>query len=763
MQEHSQYQDIVLIGGGHSHAIVLQKWAENPLPGARLTLVSPLIQSAYSDMLPGMIAGHYRYNDIQIDLPRLCRAAGARFIHACAHQINLADRTVSLLGRPDLPFDLLSLDVGATPNRNIPGSELAIPIKPISHFHRYWQQLKQQIHTNHQPFKLGVVGGGASGCELAMAMAWALEEQVYSGRVELHVLQAGQKIPQDYPLLARSLVAREFARLKVLAHRNWRVSEITPHGVHSDEGQFLALDKVVLCTEASAPPWLTESELVLDDSGFLLTDDCLRAQGQRHIFASGDVASIHSNPAAKSSATALQQGRVLYHNLRATLLNRPLKHFRPTRAALSVLSCGNRRAIATHSGLATVGRLIWLAKDYSNREFVRRINAQASTPAPVNSWPDFLRGSALRPGQRIISRRLAMATNQPLASGANESLPPTATPLNVPAGKSLIQHSQQLRAPVSDPWLFGRLAALHTLSPLFAAQAQPINAQALVTLPQGAPEIARRDLRQLLDGAQKELDRYHCALSGGNNSEGTSLQLGLIINALADRQAVPDATGARAGDCLILSKPIGNGALLAADAQGRGRARWLQPALDAMLQSNAPSAEVFANHKASAVTTVANLGLLGHLLEILQWRQSIRSDEQGHSRLLGASLFADALPLLPGASYCAEKGFQATSYRDNARAFGALQNPAAWQADTYLPLLADPQFCGGLLATVPAESTDACITALHAAGSYHAAVIGFIDELPVGGDQFHCAPQPVHLARNGDWKKMAERYSELVP
>ncbi|MFV8784307.1 FAD-dependent oxidoreductase [Microbulbifer sp. SA54] len=762
MQEHSQYQDIVLIGGGHSHAIVLQKWAEKPLPGARLTLVSPQVQSAYSDMLPGMIAGHYSYNQIQIDLPRLCRAAGARFIHACAHQINLAERKISLLGRPDLDFDLLSLDVGATPNRSIGGSELAIPIKPSSHFHRYWQQLKQQILTDHKPLKLGVVGGGVGGCELAMAMAWALEEQVYSGRVELHVLQAGHKIPQGYPLFARRLVAREFARLRVHAHRNWRVSEITHRGVHSDEGQFLPLDKVVLCTEASAPPWLAESDLVLDEDGFLLTDDCLRAQGQRHIFAAGDVASIHSRPAPKSSASALQQGRVLYHNLRATLLNRPLKHFRPRHTAPTLLTCGSRRAIAAHSGLAAAGSLLWRAKDYFNRQFVHKINALGAASVPGSAWPEFLRAGSLRPGQQLNSRRLASAISQALPVGACDFALPSTTPLNVPAGKSLIQHTQQLCAPVSDPWLFGRLAALHTLSPLLTARAQPVSAQALVSLPQGAPEIARRDLRQLLDGAQKELEQHQCALSGGSNSGGGSLQLGLIINALADRQSPAGAAGARAGDCLILSKPLGNGTLLAAHAQGYGRARWHQQAVDTMLQSNAPAAEVFASHGASSVVTVASRGLLGHLLELLQWRQNLRSDATGQTSLLGASLFADALPLLAGASYCAQKGIQPNLYRDNARAFGALQNPAAWQADIYLPLLADPQFCGGLLATVPAESADACIAALHAAGCYHSAVVGFIDELPADSDQFHLAPQPVHLTRNGDWKKMAERYSEPV-
>ncbi|WP_299596543.1 selenide, water dikinase SelD [uncultured Microbulbifer sp.] len=807
MGEHPNYQDIVLIGGGHSHAVFLQLWAKKPLPGVRLTLVSPQVQSAYSGMLPGMIAGHYGFSDIHIDLPRLCRAAGARFVQACAHHIDPVEKRVSLLGRPDLEYDLISLDVGATPCRKIPGSDLAIPVKPVGHFHRYWQQLKHQVHGEHQPLRLGIVGGGLGGCELAMAMSWALEEQIYSGRVEIHLLHAGNRLPEEYALLARRMVARELGRLKIRTHRNWRVAEITHRGVHNDEGEFLALDKVLLCTEAGAPPWLAQSGLALDDGGFVQVDAFLRTVQHPSVFAAGDVASPltadkteHST--SRSARNALDQGPVLYHNLRATLLEQPLKPYRATKRFFSLLSCGSQRAIAARGGFSCAGRLLWLWKDHRDRQLMRRfeslpvagIKPQRALAAPALSalWHNLvpraphgleqrdnisiagLRNcdtTAVR-GTELLDRTLSsLPQPQPIASTlarGNE-----AAVIKLPSGKLLAQSSDQLRAPVADPWLFGRLSALHALSSLISTQVQPHTAQALVTLPHGAPELAARDLQQLLDGAARELNQHNCALNGGSTTEGPALQLGLTINGVTE-PGQPDARAElQAGDCLILTKPLGIGTLLAAERQGKAHGRWIQQALELMLQSNATAADIFASNDAHAISTINDAGLLGRLLEILQYQGHHTSHHRSHpadleqsnhpSELrLGASLFADALPLLPGATYCAEHGLLAHLHSHNARSYTALQNPAAWRAKPLLPLLVDPQICGGLLGAVPVEFAEDCLTALQASGCRHAAIIGVVDELPTSSDQLLCAPQPIHLAQGGDWKKLARRHSELI-
>ncbi|WP_193161839.1 selenide, water dikinase SelD [Microbulbifer hainanensis] len=759
MQQHPNYQDIVLIGGGHAHAMVLRMWAMNPLPGARLTLVSPQVQTAYSGMLPGLVAGHYSLDETHIDLVRLCRAAGARFIQACAHRIDADAQRISLLGRPDLEYDLLSLDVGATPARDLPGSELAMPIKPIGHFHRHWQQLQEQARNSRTSLKLGVVGGGAGGCELAMAMAHALEEQVYSGRVEVHLIHAGGAVPQGYPLMARRLMERELRRSGVKLHCNWPVAAIDDRGVRAESGETLALDEVFLTTNACAPPWLADSGLTLDAQGFVRVDKTLRAEGRDNVFATGDVASFTPYPLPKAGVYAVRQGPVLFHNLRAALTGAPAKEFRPQKQFLSLLSCGEQRAIAVRNGIAVVGGALWRWKNHIDTTFMRRFSA-----LPVDMDTD-RRPRLFAPHQQVIDERSGVTLSAMRCNGcgakvgadvlhrALAKLPPQksafllrgagddAAVMELPEDKLLVQSSDQLRAPVEDPWLFGRLAALHALSDLFAMHARPIAAQALVTLPLAAAEISRRDLQQLLDGAVHELNRHQCVLSGGHTAEGTEMQLGLTVNGLADSEQLLEKTGARAGDCLILSKPLGVGTILAAEGLGEARGRWVQKALETMLQSNASAAELCAQHGARALTDVTGFGLLGHLLEMLDGE-------------LGAALIAERLPLIPGAAHCAEHGWLSSLHPQNATFYHRIQNPLEWRDLPQWPLLADPQTCGGLLAAVPAPQAQACVVAMQRSGLRQAAIIGIV-EAPGKG-----AEQPVRLLRSADWQELTREVAE---
>nr|WP_010130226.1 selenide, water dikinase SelD [Microbulbifer agarilyticus] len=793
MHKQTHCQDLVLIGGGHSHLVLLQQWAKQPLPGVRLTLVSPQVQSPYSPMVPGLIAGHYSHSDIHIDLPRLCQAAGARFIHACAHNIDPLENRVSLLGRPDLAFDFLSLAVGASPCHDIPGSELAVPVKPIGQFYRYWEQLRQQIHRKHQPLKLGIIGGGAGGCELAMAIACALEEPLYSGRVELHLVQSGKKIPADFPLLARRLAAREMARLKIQVHSNWRVTEITARGIYSDEGRFIALDKVLLCTESSAPPWLAQAGLAIDQRGFVQVDDYLRSISHPHIFAAGDVAGT-SAAQPKSSQAARQQGPTLFHNVRAALQDASLKSYRPRGRFLQRLSCGDQQAITAYRGLAAASTLFWHAKDRADRHFVDQINhlplsrfvrsraASVHRAVDENTLGDGALGSDLF--DQALARLAQSATKQSttnqsttketreedaLACARSSALTPTTSALEVPDDKLLVQHAEQLCAPVQDPWLFGRLAAQHSLSPLFALQAQPVSAQALVTLPTQLPNasaaLASRDLQLILDGAARELNQYDCTLAGGQLLEGPAAQIGLTLNGSGNRSLLTGRGRVHAGDCLILTKPLGNGALFAAQAQGKARARWLQQALDTMLQSNLTAANIFVRNRVRVMTPVHRAGLLGQVVEILRWHAQPLGDAMhpAQAASLGVSILADALPFLTGATYCAEHAVLSYLHQHNARNYRAIQNPGFWQGKPHLPMLVDPQICGGLLGAVPAQHADQCISALHAAGWRHAAVIGFVDTLGMeSGPHPHAISQPIYLAKGSDWKQLATNHAAVT-
>lgn len=153
-------QDLVLVGGGHSHALALRMLAMNPLPETRLTLVSPDSLAAYSGMLPGLIAGHYQVEDTHVDLPRLCQWAGVRFIRARVTALDSRLNRLMLDDGSTLDYDWLSLDIGSTPALDlVPGArEFAIAVKPVASFRARWQQALDHWPQQDKAVKVSVVG-----------------------------------------------------------------------------------------------------------------------------------------------------------------------------------------------------------------------------------------------------------------------------------------------------------------------------------------------------------------------------------------------------------------------------------------------------------------------------------------------------------------------------------------------------------------------------------------------------------------------------
>ena len=295
-------------------------------------------------------------------------------------------------------------------------------------------------------------------------------------------------------------------------------------------------------------------------------------------------------------------------------------------------------------------------------------------------------------------------------------------------GRLLAQSVDQVRSFVDDPWLFGRIATIHALSDLYAARSVPQSAMVIATLPWGGESIMRRELSQLMQGVTLELARAGCALSGGHSAEGLETSLGFVVNGYSPGAGEPGAAGPRAGDCLILTKPLGTGVILAAAMRARAAGPVLDTALVSMLQSNARAAEIFGNHGVRAMTDVTGFGLGGHLLTLLR--------PSGLSCLLQA----DAVPALPGAMALHAEGIRSSLHDANLRMLQGGGVVGASDAAPGRELLADPQTSGGLLAAIPPGEVPGCLKALQRAGYGWASRIGTLADRTDGDHLIACGP-----------------------
>lgn len=360
---------VLLGGGGHAHVHVLAELAKAPLPGADVTLVTPFARQMYSGMLPGWMAGHYTIDQIVIPLPALAQAARVTMLEGRITALDAGARRATLADGRVLEYDLLSLDTGPVMDRDlVPGArEHALFLRPVEHFVRLYEALIERALK--APLDLAVVGAGAAGVEVALALAWRLQRSGSAARVSL-VAGAEGPLPGfadgvRQPLLA----ALKRHRVTVLPHT---CAAIETGRLTLSNGTRVACDVALMAIGTSAPPWLRGSGLALDERGFVATGATLQSTSHAEVFAAGDVASRVDAPHPKSGVYAVRAGPPLALNLRRAVGGGALQPYLPQRRTLYLLSTGRKHAVASWGHWSATGRWVWWWKDRIDRGFIAR-------------------------------------------------------------------------------------------------------------------------------------------------------------------------------------------------------------------------------------------------------------------------------------------------------------------------------------------------------------------------------------------------------
>jgi selenide,water dikinase len=366
---------LLLLGGGHSHVEVLRQFGVRPIAGVDITLVSPVRFAPYSGMLPGLIAGHYKHHECHIDLERLARFAGARFLRTLSHDVDPARREVVLAEGPTIRYDILSIDVGSTSAMaGIPGAaENAIAVRPVETLLQAWNALIERAGANGLGM-LAVVGGGAAGVELLLAMQYRLAQLFERSTVRFVLVTDTDRLLIGHDPKVHSAFERILSERQIELHFVSRIARVEPNVVVMANGQRIAADAIVWVTGAGASPRLSETGLALDTAGFIAVNEHLQSISSPAVFAAGDCATIGGYAYPKSGVYAVRQGPPLAANLRRSLAGVPLIAYRPQHRALALISTGDKYAVASCGPLVFESAWVWRWKDYIDRRFMAKYN-----------------------------------------------------------------------------------------------------------------------------------------------------------------------------------------------------------------------------------------------------------------------------------------------------------------------------------------------------------------------------------------------------
>ncbi len=712
---------LVLAGGGHTHALLLLRWAMYPKlrPKGLITLISRKSTTFYSGMVPGLIAGYYLPDEAIIDLAFLANQAGAAFVSAEIIGISSNSKLLLLKDRPSINFDIISINVGAeTPQLNNVllyknRLDLIIPIKPLE-TSLAW--IKKQDSKNSESIQntLTIVGAGHTGVEVALA----LRKRWPRRKIQI-------KVNDGQPKLT-------FRRALLKANIEIITSETCANG------------PILLCTGSRPAKWIQESSLPVDNQGRLLTTRTLQVVNHPDLFAAGDCAVLCKDIRPPSGVWAVRAATPLAKNLEAYAYKQTLVDWRPQRRALQLIGgCINSNKSVAWAvwGKWIIGpfRLLWFWKELIDRKFISRFDLTLPMQKTKNLPQEmmFCKGCAAKVAALPLQKALKKANLFELGEY------PVDASFVDPISKygRIIQSVDGFPALVSDPWLNGRITALHACSDIWARGGTVISAQAVITVPAVSTTLQQELLAQTLEGIQSALKPQGAELLGGHTLEARhpspspislGVQIAITVNGLLrEGRAAWSKGGMEPGDILLLSRKLGSGVIFAAAMVGSIHPKDLEAVRDELETSQYDSfmllqelQEKYPEKKLiNACTDVTGFGLLGHLGEMIKTTNFQRKFNREPS--IFVQLYGNLIPAYNGSLELLNNGFYSTlspSNRVSLELLGSYENDSKvvelitgkscngfYNRKSLIELIVDPQTCGPLLISCPSEIAEELI------------------------------------------------------
>ena len=687
--------DLVLIGGGHSHIMLMMELLKKPIQGNRITLISNEIDTPYSGMIPGFIEGIYSWRETHIDLYKLCFKLDIRFIHSEVLEISANNKEIILKNRPKIKFDVLSINIGIQSNyKTIKGAlKYCIPVKPIS---KLSKNFLSEIKKNNN---IAFIGGGSASVELALGLQKRFKNT--KSNLKISIVTGKNGLLSSFPIKTRKIAKQTLQNSQINVIEKVGVTEVQKDKLILSDKTILKIDKSILSTNAMAPEWIEKSDIILNSNNFIIVNDKFQTN-YNYVFAAGDIVDFNNQNLNKSGVFAVKSGKPLAKSIRRFIQKKVAVPFKFNKHYLSIIGLSNGLAIATKYNFTFTSRFSFLLKKLIDQQFVKKFNNlnldnNYTFKNLFKIFNDIIqKNNGNIPGHQMQCRGCAAKVdfNTLKTTLPKEIITTSEDAIKINNYPKLYQSVDMISSIVSDPYLLGKIAANHAISDIIAVNSKLISALMILQLPYSNSEINSRDLEQVTSGASEVFKLAGCSISGGHTMVGKDKDPVIGFSVIGEKKSVnkKNFNKLKVNDILILTEKIGSGIIFSGINNDIIDSYYQIEVLNQLSQGNINFSKISDKLKILSMTDITGFGLANHLLNLVK-------RDVGKT---GLTIFPDKIPIFKGVTKALSKNVRSSLYDKN---FNSAQKDLIYNRETKLidEILYDPQTVGGIAFLIPQE------------------------------------------------------------
>ncbi len=713
--------DLVLIGGGHSHIMLMMDLSKKPIQGNRITLISNEIDIPYSGMIPGFIEGIYTWRETHIDLYKLCFKLDIRFIFSEVLEISAINKEIILKNRPKIKFDVLSINTGIqSSNKNIKGAhKYSIPVKPIS-------KLSQNFITEIKKYNnIAFIGGGPASVELALGLQKRFKN--INSNFKISIITGKNKLLNSFPKKTQKVAKKTLQNSQINVIEKVEVIEVKKDKLIFSDKSELKIDKSILSTNAMAPVWIKKSDITLNSKNFIIVNDKFQTNFN-YVFAAGDIVDFNNQNLNKSGVFAVKSGKPLAKSIRGFIQKKSPVPYTFNKNYLSIIGLSNGLAIATKYNFTFTSKFSFVLKKFIDQNFVKKFNNlnQDNYYTLTNLFKifDFIiqKNNKNKHDHQMQCRGCAAKVdfNTLKTTLSKDIITSSEDAINISKDPNLYQSVDMINSIVSDPYILGKIAANHAISDIVAVNSSLVSALMILQLPYSSSEINSRDLEQVTTGANEILKLANCSIGGGHTMIGKDKDPVIGFSVIGEKKKVhlnKTIPKIKVNDILILTEKIGSGIIFSGINNDIIDSYYQIEVVNQMSKGNINFSKISEKLKILSMTDITGFGLLNHLLNLIK-RDSGKT---------GLTIYPDKVPIFNGVAEALSKNVRSSLFDKN---FEAAQKELIYDREKKLidEILYDPQTVGGLAFIIPKEEKIKQIKILRE-NNINFTEIGFVNNL----------------------------------